>query len=164
VPLDSVQDPLVAVAVGGRLDRVHVGASRRLGDRVALLALAPDGRLEVPLDLVGGRDRREPGRRGGGDPAEGVGDPADLLLDEDLLERGRADAAEGGGHVGGEQAELDRPLLVRRGHVVGEGPVELRLDLERYQLVGEGAGARLDVLIRCRQAVHRWHLDHWVID
>jgi hypothetical protein len=53
---------------------------------------------------------------------------------------------------------------VRGGHVVGEAAVELRLDLERYQLVGEDAGAGLDVLIRCRQAVHRRHLDHWVID
>ena len=96
----------------------------------------------------------------GGDPAEGVGHPADLLLDEDLLERAvQPPPPSGARQVGGEDAELDRALLVRGGDVVGEAAGQLGLDLERYELVGEGAGARLDVLVRCRQAVHeRWHL------
>jgi hypothetical protein len=38
---------------------------------------------------------------------------------------------------------------VRGGHVVREAALELRLDVERDQLVGEGAGARLEVLICC---------------
>ena len=94
VPLDAVEDPLVAVAAGGRLDRVDVGARALLGDRVALLALAADRRLEVALDLVRRGHRRAPGRRGRRDPAQRVRHPAHLLLDQDLLQRGAAAAAE----------------------------------------------------------------------
>ena len=149
VPLHAVEHPGVAVAAGGRRDRVDVGARALLGDRVALLALAADRGQQVALELVGGGDRREPGRGRGGDPAERVGHPADLLLDEDLLERGAAAAAELARQVGREDAELDRALLVRGGDVVGQAAGQLGLDLERDELVGEGAGARLDVLVCC---------------
>ena len=122
MPLHAVQHPGAAVPAGGRRDRVDVGAGAFLGDRVALLALAADRGQQVALELVGGGHRREPGRRRGGDPAEGVGHPADLLLDEDLLERGAATAAERARQVRREEAELDRALLVRGGDVAGRPP------------------------------------------
>ena len=53
--LGPVEDPLVAVALGGRLQALDVGAGLRLGDRVG-----------AELDLVGA--------------AEALGDPADDLL------------------------------------------------------------------------------------
>ena len=146
MPFDAVQHPFAAVPPGGRLDRVDVGARAFLGDRVALLALAADGRLEVALDLVAGGYRREPGGRRGRDPAERVRHTADLLLDEDLLERAAPAAAQFARHVGGVEAELDGPLLVRARDVAGQA-LELRPDLERDQLVREGAGPCLDIQV-----------------
>src|SRR6266702_3539941 len=62
VPLDAVQQVAVTVPAGGCLDRRHVGARALLGDRVALLPLAPHGRAHVALELVRGGHRRQPGR------------------------------------------------------------------------------------------------------
>ena len=60
VHLLAVQHVVVAVASRGGLDRVDVGAGARLGDRVALVALAADRRLQPPLDLLVGHRPRAP--------------------------------------------------------------------------------------------------------
>ena len=141
VPLDPVQAVAVAVPVGGGLDGRHVGPGALLGDRVALLALTLDGRAHVAVELGRGGHRREPGRRRGRHPAERVGHPAHLLLDQDLLERGAATPAQLGRHVGGVQAQFAGPLGLGRGHVRGQVTAgQFGLLLERDQLVGEGRG------------------------
>ena len=155
VPLDPVEHVLVAVAVRGGLDRVDVRPRALLGDRVALLAVARDRRPDVALELVGRRDLRQPGRRGGRHPAERVGHPAHLLLDQHLLERGAAAAAQLDGHVGGGQAQLAGPLGVPGGHVGGQFTAgQLGLLLERDQLVGEAAGPGLNLAVCFGEAVH----------
>ena len=69
VPLDPVEHVLLAVAARGRLDRVDVGAGALLGDRVALVHLAPHRRCQPALALRRRRDLGEPQRRGVDDPA-----------------------------------------------------------------------------------------------
>ena len=127
---------------------VDVGARALLGDGVALLPLALDRRPYITLDLVRGGHRGQPRRRGGRHPAQRVGHPAHLLLDQHLLQARAAAAAELGGHVGGVQAQLAGPLGVRGGHVGGQFPGRrLGLLLEGDQLVRELAGPGLDPLV-----------------
>jgi hypothetical protein len=91
-------------------------------------------------------------------PAEGVGDPADLLLDQDLLEGREAAPAELLGHVDGLEAELGDPAPVRLQQPVGQlAAVQLGLDLMGEELVGEGPGGRLDLPVCLR---HRIALAH----
>jgi hypothetical protein len=145
VPLDPVEEVLVAVAVSGGLDRVDVGARALLGDRVALLALAGDRGPHVPVDLVRGGHLGQPRRRGGGHPAQRVGHPAHLLLDQHLLQGGVAAPAELGRHVGRVQAQLAGALGVPGGQVGGQFAARgLGLLLERDELVRETAGPGLD--------------------
>jgi hypothetical protein len=93
VPLDAVDDVLVAVALGRGLDRVHVGPCELLGDRIALVPLATRRRHEPALPLVVGRDVRPPRRRRAHDPCDAVRNAPDLLLHEHLLEHRVARAA-----------------------------------------------------------------------
>jgi hypothetical protein len=91
-------------------------------------------------------------------PAQGVGHPPDLLLDQHLLEGREAAAAELLGHVDGLEAELGDPAPVRLQQAVGQlAPVQLGLDLVGEQLVGQGPGGRLDLPVRLR---HRIALSH----
>ena len=155
VPLGAVQQITVTVPAGGRLDRRHVGARALLGDRVALLALAPHGRAHVPLELVLGGHGRQPGRGSGGHPAQRVGDPPGLLLHQHLLQRGASAAAQFRGHVGGAQAQLAGARGVRRGHLGGQlATGQLGGDLERDQLVRERRGPFLQVKVGLGQPVH----------
>ena len=158
VPLDPVQEVAVAVAGGRGTDGVDVGAGALLGDGVALAALAADGRDHPAFQLLGGGHLGQPGRRGVDHPAESVGDPADLLLHQHLLEGAEAAPAELLGHVDGLEAELDDPAPVRLQEPVGElAAVELGLHLVRLELVGQGSGGRLDLPVRLR---HRIALTH----
>ena len=93
VPLHAVEQVAVGVPPRGRLDGVHVRPGALLGDRVALLAVAADGRDHEPLHLVGRGHLGHPGRGRGARPGQPVGDPAHLLLNQDLLQRGAAAAA-----------------------------------------------------------------------
>jgi hypothetical protein len=158
VPLDAVQHVLVAVAAGRGLDRVHVEAGALLGDGVALAALTPDGGHDPAVQLLGAGHLGQPGGGGVDDPAEGVGDPADLLLDQHLLEGREAAAAELLGHVDGLEAELGDPAAVRLQQPVGQlAAMELGLDLVREQLVGQGPGGLLDLPVRLRHRIALLH-------
>ena len=155
VPLDAVEHVVIAVPPRGRLDRVHVGTGPLLGDRVALAALAPGRRPDVPVELVLRRHLGKPGRRGRDHPGERVGHPADLLLDQHLLHRRAPAAAVGLGQVRGVDPEFDRALGVRRFEVGRQLAVrQLDLDLKRNQLIGERPGPRLHFEILLRQVVH----------
>ena len=99
VPLDPVEHVPVLLEAGRGLDVVNVRSRALLGDRVALLTIAADRGPDVALDLIGGGHLGQPRRRGGRHPAERVGDPAHLLLDQRLLQRRAAAAAECFGHI-----------------------------------------------------------------
>ena len=62
VPLDAVEDVVVAVPAGGRLEVGHIGAGVLFGDGVALVLLAGDGRQDVSLHLIWRRDLRRASR------------------------------------------------------------------------------------------------------
>jgi hypothetical protein len=79
-------------------------------------------------------------------PPQRVGHAAHLLLDEDLLQRGAAAAAEFPGHVGGRQPQFAGPLRVPGDYVGRQFPARhLGLDLEREQFPGERRGAGLEI-------------------
>ena len=146
VPLHPVQDVVVAVAGDGGADTVDVGPRALLGDGVALAQLPADRWDDPFLHLVVRGDVRQPPGGGVEDPPEGVGHPAGLFLDQDLLEGGEAPAAELLRHVDGVEPELVEPLLVLLDHLRRElAAVHLGLDLVGDQLVGEGPGPLLDV-------------------
>ena len=150
---------VVLLVAGGGLDRVDVGSRVGLGDGVALFALAGDRGPDVALELVGRGHRGQPGGRGGGHPAQRVGDPAHLLLHQDLLQGGIAAATEFPRHVSGVQAELEGSLGVAGGHVGRElAAGAFGRFLERDQLVGETAGPGLDLAVFFGEPVHRWNL------
>jgi len=94
VPLDAVHDVRIPVEARGRRQVADVAAGVLLGDRVALVPLAADGRPQPPLELLLGRHLRPPLRRGVQAPRHAVGDPPDLLLHQDLLQRREARAAQ----------------------------------------------------------------------
>ena len=155
VPLHAVQDVVVTVARGRRLQVGDVGAGVLLGDRVALLAPALDGRQQVGLALVVVGHGGPPAGRRGEAPGEGVGDPAALLLHEDLLEGAAAATAELGRDVRRGQAELDGAGLEPVGDVLGElAVVLLGVLLVGDQLVGEAARAGLQLEVVGRESVH----------
>ena len=88
--LGPVEDPLVAVALGGRLQALDVGAGLRLGDRVGAeldLVAAAEAVGDPARDLLGGAGG---GDAGGGEPGAGdrQGDagaaPVQLLGRDDL--------------------------------------------------------------------------------
>jgi hypothetical protein len=157
VPLDPVEQ-VVAVAVGGggRLDGVDVGAGALLGDGVALAALAADGGEHPAPQLLVAGDLRQPRGRRVDHPAERVGGPANLLLDQHLLEGGEAAPAELLGHVDGLEAELGDPPAVALQHLGGQlAAVQLGLDLVGDELVDQRPGGGLDLPVGLRQGVGR---------
>ena len=90
--LGPVQDPVVAVALRGRAQRLDVGAGRRLGDGVGAdlgVVLVADHLRDPAADLLGRAGRRDAGRaqRGGGDRERDAGAaPVELLGVDDALE------------------------------------------------------------------------------
>ena len=96
MPFLAVQDVVPAVAPRRGLDRVDVRARLGLGDGIAFMALAADVRLDPGLHLMrrAGAGLDHPGRGRAVAPAQRIGDLADLLLDDDLLEAAEARPAE----------------------------------------------------------------------
>jgi hypothetical protein len=91
-------------------------------------------------------------------PAKGVGHPADLLLDQHLLEGAEPAPTELLGHVDGLEAELGDPAPVRLQQPVGQlAAGQLGRDLVGLELVGQGPGGRLDLPVGVR---HRIALAH----
>ena len=142
--LGAVEDPLVAVALGGRLQALHVGAGLRLGDRVGaeLDLLAAAEALGNPLaDLLGGAGRGDArrGEAGAGDRQGDAGAAPVELLGRDhlhlalLVGGGALDALEAAeallarllDHLPGDA--LLFVVLAGGGpdHLAGEGPAAL---------------------------------------
>ncbi len=91
-------------------------------------------------------------------PAERVGHPADLLLDQHLLEGREAATAELLGHVDGLEAELGDPAPVLLEQPLGQlAAGQLGLDLVGEQLVGQAAGGRLDLPVSLRHRIASTH-------
>ena len=157
MPLHPVQDVVVAVAGDGGADTVDVGPRALLGDGVALAQLPADRWDDPFLHLVVRGDVRQPPGGGVEDPPEGVGHPAGLFLDQDLLEGGEAPAAELLRHVDGVEPELVEPLLVLLDHLRRElAAVHLGLDLVGNQLVDDGPSLGLDLdFLRRQRMAHR---------
>ena len=109
VPLDPVDDVLVAVAARGGLQRGHVGPGELLGDRVRLVLLAAHRGQQPALALVVGGHLGPPLRRRRHHPGEAVGDPAALLLHQHLLQRRAARTADRRRHVRGVQTQFHGP-------------------------------------------------------
>ncbi len=136
VHLHAVQHVVVAVPADGRGDGVDVGARALLGDRVALVSLAAHGWFDPSRHLLGRHDRGCPRGRRVHAPAERVGDAAELLRDERLLQHRHPAAADVLRHVHPREPELDRQAVVPLAGLVGEQAlVLLRVDLPRDQLV-----------------------------
>jgi hypothetical protein len=88
------------------------------------------------------------------DPSEPVGDPAGLLLHQDLLEHRQAATAQVLRHVDGAEPQLVDPKPVTLDDLGGQvAAVHLRFHLEWDQLVGEGTGSGLDLPVFAR---------HWI--
>src|SRR5215211_1821741 len=85
-------------------------------------ALAADGRHHPAVQLLLAGHLGQPGGGGVHHPAEGVGDPPDLLGDQHLLEGREAAPAELLGHVDGLEAELRAPPPVRLQQPSGSSP------------------------------------------
>ncbi len=155
VPLLPVEHVRVSIALRRGGDPVHIGAGALLGDGVALVDVTGDGGTHPTLHLMLGDHVGDPRRPGADHPAQGVGDPAGLLLDDRLFHHGIARSAHRLGHVDGDEPELGGPLVVAANDVLGEVPVvHLRLDLIGDELVDELAGDALQILLtRCQ--VHR---------
>ena len=155
VPLLAVQDVVVAVPPRGGRQVGDVGPGVLLRDGVALDGVAADRRQQPSFPLVRRRHRRQPSRGSGHAPGERVRDPAALLLDQHLLQGAQP-----------APAVLDRDVRRREAQVAGPRPVgrldvgrqpavvQLGLDLERDQLVGERPGSGLDLEVGLGQTVH----------
>ncbi len=162
--LGPVEDPLVTVALGGRLQALDVGARLRLGHRVGaeLDLLAAAEALGDPLaDLLGGAGRSDAGRgeAGAGDRQGDAGAAPVELFGRDHLQlalgvSGRAlDALEAAeallarllDHIPGDA--LLFVVLAGRGpdHLAGEGPaavLELLLLVVECEIHGSLLGRR----------------------
>ena len=135
----------------------RIGAGLGLGDRVGVVQLAAQRRLEVALDLLG-RAAPEHVVRARHVPRERVGGAPELLLDEEPLDLRPALPAVLDGVEPARQPRLDRlaldallqlvrdlpagalgELLVRDQHLVDEAPRALA----QLELLGREVGRRL---------------------
>ena len=138
MPLDAVDNVLVAVAACGGLQRGHVGAGELLGDGIRLMLLAAHRRQQPPLALIIGRHLHPPLRWGGHHPAQPIGHPPALLLHQHLLQRRAAGAADRGRHIGGVQAQFDcAALMLGRQFLWQDAARELGLHLMGHQRLDE---------------------------
>jgi hypothetical protein len=155
-PLLAVDPEAAADPLSGRGDRGRVGAGVALGDGDAVAPLAPAAGEQVALALavVAGAQRV---RRTPDHVPERVREPAELLLDDHLVEHAQPLTAPLGGHVDRVQS------------VVADALGDLRVDLGREPVAGlarllvdhdlgsEGCGAvaQLDLVGAVRE-VHRF--------
>ena len=142
MPFLAVQDVIPALAPGRGLDRVDVRARLGLGDGIAFMALAADVRFDPGLHLMrrAGTGLDHPGRSRAVAPAQRIGDLADLLLDDDLLEAAEARPAEVAGDGQRMEADLPGDALVPRPDLRRQlAAVHLRRDLMRDQLLCDEA-------------------------
>ncbi len=160
-------EPLLArepvhVAVAHRLgaDRPRVGAGVLLRDRVGVPMLAANVGQQVALDLVGSAVDEHVGRAPHQHP-QTVGQPAQLLVHDDLLGQVEAAAAVLGGDVGRVQAGVEHRLLDPGVRLRRQPSVALLgLELERLEhVVDERSDActKLQQLGRERE-IHRFDL------
>src|SRR5579885_438482 len=119
MPFLAVEYIDLTLAAGGGLDRVHIGSGAGLADRIAFVALPADVGPDPGLHLIvrGGAGLDHPGRGGIVAPAERIGDLADLLLDDDLLQGAEARAAELLGNAQRPQADLAGAAAVACSHL-----------------------------------------------
>ena len=142
-PLLAVEHPLAGGGVedGGRRERPGVRALARLRDRVRAVALAAEARVQVAGALL----RRAVDERvvGPGDERpQAAGRLAQLLVDDDLLDRGPALAASAAWQAAAVEPEVDGDPLQLLGRRVVEASVALELRLERLEVVDDvGSGA-----------------------
>ena len=155
MPLHTVQDVVIAIALRRGHDRVNVRPCVLLGDRVTLMSLAADGRLDPLFELVLGGDLRQPPRGSIENPPQGIRHPPALLRHENLLEHRQAGPAEFLRHGHGVQAQLYDPGDLLRTKVVGDDAfVHLGFDLEGDQLgVDESARSLLNVYVSIRHGI-----------
>ena len=142
MPFLAVQDVIPALAPGRRLDRVDVRAGLGLGDGIAFMALAADVRFDPGLHLMrrAGAGLDHPGRSRAVAPAQRIGDLADLLLDDDLLEEAEAGSAEVAGDGQRIEPDLLGDALVPRPDFRRQlAAVHLRRDLMGDQLLCDEA-------------------------
>ncbi len=145
VPFHAVEEIFVADATGRGLDPVDIGPRPFLGYGVALVDVADHRGTDPLLDLVLGRHLLDPRRPGGDYPAQCVGDPTRLLLDQGLGQHRVAGATETLRHVDRGQAELSRSLPLLLQDLGRDLPcVHLGLDFPGDQLVDESAGPFLE--------------------
>ena len=143
-PLFPVETETTAGARGGRRHCQRVRPRLAFGDRNRVPALAADVRSQIPLALRRGA-RAE---RVGGAPdrvPERSRQPAQLLLNDDLLEHREAGTTPLGRHVDGLEAAVehlpaDRGMSLRAEPVIGLAGL-----LVRHDLSGQRGGPRLQL-------------------
>src|SRR4029453_15802766 len=145
-PLLAVQDVVAGGLVTDRRRRGRAGgrAGVRLRDRVAAVALATERRVEVagPLRRVAMDERVVGTGDGAPEPARPL---AELLVDDDLVERAPALAPDARREASAVEVRGDRPSLDAPDDLVGEAAAApLERELERLgDVPGERAGAGL---------------------
>ena len=151
-PLLAVDRPAALRARGRGLDPRGVGARLRLGDRVGVVQLAAQRRLQVALDLLG-RAAGEHVVGAGHVPRQRVRRAPELLLDEEPLRLRPALAAVLARVQAARQAGSDRLALDPLLQLVGDpAAASLRQLLVRdQQLVDEAAGALPEVELLRRE-------------
>ena len=151
-PLLAVENPTVLAALGDGGDARRIGARVGLGDRVGVVQLAPQGGLEVTLDLLRGAARQHV-VGGGHVPGEGIGRAPELLLDQKPLHLGPALPAVLGGVEAAGEPGLDRLALDALFQLVTDLAAALlgQLLVGDEDLVDEAASALLEVpLLGCQ--------------
>ena len=156
VPLDAVDDVVVAVTTSGGLQRRDVRAGELLGDRIGLVLLTPYSREQPALQLIIGSDISPPLRRGVHHPGQRVGGPAGLLLNQNLLQRGESRPAHRCGHVGGIQTQFDGSMVMLVGEFLRKVATgHFGLDFIGDEAVDECLGSIPDLYVLGCQPVHR---------
>ena len=156
-PFLAVEAPAPVLQPGRGLDPAGIGAGIGLGDGEAAAPLPLAGGQQIFLLLGGGAEFQAHRRTPDAGP-EAVGDPAELLLDHDLLQHGEAEPAmllgmvdageapvahrlaHGGAPLQGQLAMLAGDLLQRDQHLVAEFAAPLgQLLFARRQLQIHGS-------------------------